>query len=395
MTETNRQMFMRCVAQTSYTPLSAEVERAEGVFMYRPDGSKIIDTVSGVSVANIGHCNPKVVEAVKNQAEKYMHLMVYGEIIQAPQVLLAEKLTNLLPKNLDNIFFVNSGSEATDGSLKLAKRYTKRKEIICFKNAYHGSTIGAMSVWGADKYNQAYKPLLQNVKRLNFNKMEDLAKITEKTACVITEIIQSEGGLNIPDLEWAKALRQRCTETGAVLIIDEVQMGFGRTGKMFGFENFGIEPDIVNFAKGLGGGMPIGAFAANKKMMECFCDPPLGHITTFGGHPVSCAAALASINYIIDNKLAETATEKGDYFISLIKDHKKVKRTWGIGLFRGVEVDKKINMGEFLHKALDNGVLTDLFIFRDHAFRFAPPLIITKEEIQYAVNLIKKTLDEF
>ncbi len=392
--ETNRQMFMRYVAQTSFAPLSAEIDRAEGVFMYTPDGKKIIDTVSGISVSNVGHCNPKVVQAVKEQAEKYMHLMVYGEMIQSPQVQLAKRLTEVLPENLNNVYFVNSGSEATDGSLKLAKRFTGRKEIISFKKAYHGSTIGAMSIWGSDKYNKAYKPLLPGVKRLNFNNMSDLEKITDKTACVITEVIQSEGGLNIPDIEWVKALRKRCDETGALLILDEVQMGMGRTGKMFGFENFGIVPDIVNLAKALGGGMPIGAFVADKKIMEAFCEPPLGHITTFGGHPVSAAAALASLNFIIDEKLPEKATAKGEYFETLIKDHPKVKRTWGIGLFRGIEVDKKVDMWKFLHKALENGVLSDLFIFREHAFRFTPPLTITNEEIVYAVNLLKKTLDE-
>ncbi|MBQ5539966.1 MAG: aspartate aminotransferase family protein [Bacteroidales bacterium] len=392
--ETNRQMFMRYVAQTSFAPLSAEIAKAEGVFMYTPDGKKIIDTVSGISVSNVGHCNPKVVQAVKEQAEKYMHLMVYGEMIQSPQVQLAKRLTEVLPENLNNVYFVNSGSEATDGSLKLAKRFTGRKEIISFKKAYHGSTIGAMSIWGSDKYNRAYKPLLPGVKRLNFNNMQDLEKITEKTACVITEVIQSEGGLNIPDIEWVKALRKRCDDTGALLIFDEVQMGMGRTGKMFGFENFGVAPDIVNLAKALGGGMPIGAFVADKKIMESFCEPALGHITTFGGHPVSAAAALASLNFIIDEKLPEKATAKGDFFESLIKDHPKVKRTWGIGLFRGIEVDKKVDMWKFLHKALENGVLSDLFIFRDHAFRFTPPLTITKEEISYAVDLLKKTLDE-
>lgn len=385
---------MRHVAQTSYTPLLAEVERAEGVYLYRPDGSKIIDTVSGISVSNVGHCNPEVVKAVKEQSEKYMHLMVYGEIIQNPQVKFAEKLASVLPESLNSIFFVNSGSEATDGSLKLAKRHTGRKEIISFKNAYHGSTIGAMSIWGSDKYNKAYKPLLPGVKRLNFNNMADLEKITEKTACVITEVIQSEGGLNIPDYEWVKALRKRCTETGAILIFDEVQMGFGRTGKMFGFEHFDVVPDIVNFAKGIGGGMPLGAFVADKKLMEDFCEPALGHITTFGGHPVSCAAALASLNYIIDNKLVEQANEKGEFFESNIKDHPLVKKTWGIGLFRGIIVDKKIDMFKFLHRALDNGILSDLFIFRDNAFRFTPPLTITKDEILEAIALIKKTLDE-
>ena len=394
MLETNRQLFTRCVAQTSYKPLMEEIVKAEGVYMYRPDGKKIIDTVSGVSVSNVGHCHPNVVKAIKEQCESYMHLMVYGEMIQAPQVQLAKRLTDILPQNLNNVFFVNSGSEATDGALKLAKHYTGRKEIISFKNAYHGSTIGAMSLWGSDFYNKAYKPLLPGVKRLNFNKMSDLEKITEKTACVITEVIQSEGGLNIPDYEWVKALRKRCSETGALLIFDEVQMGFGRTGKMFGFENFDVTPDIVTFAKGLGGGMPIGAFVSDQKIMQSFCNPPLGHITTFGGHPVCAAAALASLNTIIDEKLAEQATEKGKFFEEHIKNHPKVIKTWGIGLFIGIEVDHKINMMDLLHKFLENGILADLFIFKDHCFRFAPPLIINKDEILEAISLITKTLDE-
>ena len=394
MLATNRQLFLSHVAQTSFTPLLAEVERAEGIYMYRPDGSRIIDVVSGVSVSNVGHRHPEVVKAVKEQLDKYMHLTVYGEIVQSPQVLFAKRLTEVLPKELDNVFFVNSGSEATDGSLKLAKRHTGRKEIISFRNAYHGSTIGAMSIWGADEYNQAYKPLLEDVKRLNFNNMDDLNQITEQTACVITEVIQSEGGLVIPDKEWVKALRNKCTETGALLIFDEVQMGFGRTGKMFGFEHFGVVPDIVNFAKGMGGGMPIGAFVANKKLMQDFCNPPLGHITTFGGHPVSAAAGLASLNVIINENLAEKANAKGDYFEQLMVKHPKVKRTWGLGLFRAAEVDENIDMFKFLHKCIENGILMDLFIFKDHCFRFTPPLIIDNQQIEEAVELLGKTLDE-
>ncbi len=395
MIETNRQMFMRYVAQTSYTPLAAEIERAQGIYMYSPDGKKYIDTVSGVSVANIGHCHPNVVKAVKEQAEKYMHLMVYGEMIQSPQVKLAQKLTELLPPNLNTVFFVNSGSEATDGSIKLAKRYTGRPEVIAFKKAYHGSTMGAMSIWGDEYFKKAYRPLMPGVKLLNFNSEEDLSQITENTACVITEAIQSEGGLNLPENNWLQKLRARCNQTGTILIFDEVQMGFGRTGKMFGFENFGVVPDIVNFAKGLGGGMPIGAFVSDKKILDSFCDRPiLGHITTFGGHPVSAAAALASLETIVNDHLIDDVNEKGQYFATLIKKHKKVKRVWGIGLFYGIEVDEDLDMQKFLHHALDNGILTDLFIFRKHAFRFAPPLIITKPQIEEAVDIIFKTLDE-
>jgi len=395
MIETPRQLFMRHVAPTSFTPLNIEVVRAKGVYLYGPEGERYIDTVSGISTANVGHCHPKVVEAVKNQAEKYMHLMVYGEFVEYPQVMLAKKIADLLPPSLNSVYFVNSGTEATDGAIKLAKRYTHRPEVVAFKKAYHGSSIGASSIWGDEYFKSAYRPLMPGVRMLNFNSFDDLAQITENTACVVTEAIQSEGGLNIPENGWLAALRERCTATGTLLIIDEVQMGWGRTGKWFGFENFGVVPDVVTFAKGLGGGMPIGAFVADKKMMEVFCDHPiLGHITTFGGHPVCTAAALANINVIEDEHLVETATEKGDYFASLIEKHPRVIRTWGLGLFRGIEVDHLIDMSNFWHKTLNKSVVTDTFLFRDNAFRFTPPLIITPSEIEEAVDGLMKTLDE-
>ena len=395
MIMTPRQMFFSHVAQTSFAPLNIEVVKAKGVYLYGPNGEKYIDTVSGISVANVGHCHPKVVEAVKEQAEKYMHLMVYGEYIEYPQVMLAKKMTELLPPSLNQVYFVNSGAEATDGAIKLAKRYTHRPEVVAFKNAYHGSTIGATSVWGDEYFKSAYRPLMPGVKILRFNNFDDLQQITENTACVITEAIQSEGGLNIPENGWLGALRERCIQTGTLLIIDEVQMGWGRTGKWFGFENFGIVPDIVTFAKGLGGGMPIGAFVSDKKIMEVFCDNPiLGHITTFGGHPVCTAAALANINVIESEHLVDTATKKGDYFASLIEKHPKVIRTWGLGLFRGIEVDHSIDMTDFWHKTIKNGIVSDTFIFRQHAFRFTPPLNITDSEIEEAVAGLMKTLDE-
>ena len=395
MIMTPRQMFFSHVAQTSFAPLNIEVVKAKGVYLYGPDGEKYIDTVSGISVANVGHCHPKVVEAFKEQAEKYMHLLVYGEYIEYPQVMLAKKMTDLLPPSLNQVYFVNSGGEATDGAIKLAKRYTHRPEVVAFRDAYHGSTIGATSVWGDEYFKSAYRPLMPGVKILRFNNFDDLSQITENTACVITEAIQSEGGLNIPENGWLGALRERCTQTGTLLIIDEVQMGWGRTGKWFGFENFGIVPDIVTFAKGLGGGMPIGAFVSDKKIMEVFCDNPiLGHITTFGGHPVCTAAALANINVIESEHLVDTATQKGDYFASLIEKHPRVIRTWGLGLFRGIEVDHSIDMSNFWHKTINNGIVSDTFIFRDHAFRFTPPLTITNSEIEEAVEGLGKTLDE-
>ena len=394
MIATARQMFFSHVAQTSFTPLNIEVVKASGIYLYGPNGEKYIDTVAGISTANIGHCHPRVVAAVTEQAEKYMHLMVYGDYIEYPQVMLAKKMADLLPPTLNSVYFTNSGGEATDGAIKLAKRFTHRPEVVAFKNAYHGSTIGASSVWGSEYFKSAYRPLMPGVRILNFNNFDDLNQITENTACVITEAIQSEGGLNLPENDWLNALRQRCTQTGTLLIIDEVQMGWGRTGKWFGFQNFNIVPDIVTFAKGLGGGMPIGAFVADKKMMEVFCDNPiLGHITTFGGHPVCCAAALANINVIEDEHLVETAQQKGDYFASQIIKHPKVIRTWGLGLFRGIEVDHAIDMTDFWHETIKHGIVSDTFIFRQNAFRFTPPLTITNDEIDEAVEGLCKTLD--
>lgn len=395
MLVTNRDLFFEHVAQTSFSPLAIEVESAKGMYLYGPNGQKYMDTVSGVSVANIGHCNPMVVDAIKEQSEKYLHLMVYGEMIQPPQVKLAQKLCSLLPENLNNVFLVNSGSEATDGALKLAKRHTSRPWVVSFKNAYHGSSIGAMSLWGSEYFKSAYRPLMPCVKTLNFNSFEDLEQIDDQVACVITEPIQSEGGLVLPQNNWLMALRKRCDEVGAMLIFDEVQMGFGRTGKLFGFENYNVIPDIVTFAKGLGGGMPIGAFVSKKEIMEDFCDNPiLGHITTFGGHPVCSAAALANLEFLTQNRLWENAQMLGDVFESEIKKCPKVKYTWGLGLFRGVEVDEIIDIHQFILKAFDYGIFSDAFIFKDHAFRFAPPLIITKDEVVWAANQISKCLME-
>lgn len=390
----NRQLFLNHVAQTSFNPLLEEIDHAEGIYMYTPSGKRIMDMVSGVSVSNVGNRHPNVLKAVEEQIGKYMHLMYYGELVQSPQVKFAKRILDFMPEPLDNVYFVNSGSEATDGALKLAKKFTGRSEIISFHNAYHGSTIGAMSIWGSDKINDAYKPLLPGVKRIRFNEIDDLSQITGQTACVITEAIQSEAGLIIPSKEYIQALRQRCTEKGALLIIDEVQMGFGRTGKMFGFQNFDIVPDIVTMAKGMGGGMPIGAFVANRKVMQSFMNPPLGHITTFGGHPVSAAAGLASLNTIAYEHLHEQAQAKGDYFESLMKKHPKVKRVWGIGLFRGIEMSDDFHILDFMHKCIEHGILMDLFIFADHKFRFTPPLIITNEQIEEAVRLLWETLDD-
>lgn len=390
---TNRQLFLNNVAQTSDIPLMLEIEKAKGIYMYDIHNKKYIDLISGVSVSNLGHTHPKVVESIKEQTEKYMHLMVYGEYIQSPQVKLSSLLAELLPESLNNVFLVNSGSEATEGALKLAKRYTGRHEIIAFKNAYHGSTHGALSVLGDEYFKQSYRPLLPGIKFLEFNNFTDLQQITEKTACVITEVIQSEAGINLPEKDYLKQLRKRCTETGTLLIIDEVQTGFGRTGKMFGFENYEIIPDIVNFAKGMGGGMPIGAFVSSKKIMHTISENPvLGHITTFGGHPVSAAAAYATINELKESNIIKEVNRKGNLFKKLLK-HRKIKSMRGIGLFYSVELENFEQIRAFILKAIELGAVTDWFLFSDNRFRIAPPLIITEEEIKITCDIILKTLD--
>ncbi|HRZ43062.1 MAG TPA: aminotransferase class III-fold pyridoxal phosphate-dependent enzyme [Bacteroidales bacterium] len=389
-----RELFFRHLAQTSPAPLALEIEKAEGVFLYTPEGKKIIDLISGVSVNNVGHRHPAVVRAVTSQMERYMHLMVYGEIIQSPQVLLARKLTGHLPAHLNKVYLVNSGSEANEGALKLAKKATGRSGIICFENAYHGSTHGCLSVIGGDAYQQGYGLMLEDVKRQKFNDMESVTSITRNTACVILEVIQGEGGIIAGRPGFLKAIRERCSETGALLIIDEVQTGFGRTGKMFAFEQYGIVPDILTLAKGMGGGMPIGAFIASDETMAVIQDnPPLGHITTFGGHPVSAAAALASLEIIEEPGFLEAIPAKGERFVRGLSGHPAIRAIRQHGLMLACELVSGIRVQDFIIRGLENGILSDWFLFCDHAFRIAPPLTIDQQEIDEAIQLIIKTLD--
>ena len=389
---TQRQLFLQHVGQTSDSPVSLEVEKAEGVYIYDTNGKQYFDLISGVSVSNIGHCNPKVVEAIKKQSEKYMHLMVYGEYIQSPQVSYAKRLTDLLPKSLDSVYFVNSGSEANEGALKLAKRYTGRTEIISTINAYHGSTHGALSIMGDESFKNSFRPLLPDIKFINFNNIEDINKITEKTACVIIEPVQGEGGVIIPKNNYLEKLRERCTKTGTLLIFDEIQTGFGRTGTLFAFQQFNIVPDIMTIAKAMGGGMPIGAFVANKKIMDSFkTNPVLGHITTFGGHPVSCAAALASLNVLIDNKIVDTVNYKANLFKKHLTNP-KILNIRNIGLFMAVELSNFEEVQTVIAKLKNNGVLTDWFLFLDKAFRIAPPLTITEDEIEKICVIINNSI---
>lgn len=390
-----RQLFLNHVAQTSDSPLMLEVERAEGVYLFGPNGEKHFDLISGVSVSNVGHSHPKVVEAVKQQVDKYMHLMVYGEFIQNPQVQLATKLASILPKSLDSVYFLNSGSEAIEGAMKLAKRYTGRTEIISFKNAYHGSTQGSLSIMGGEVFKQAFRPLLPDVRHLDYNNIEQLSQITNKTACVIVEPIQGEAGVVLPKDNYLNQLRERCTQVGALLVFDEIQTGLGRTGKMFAFENFNVTPDILVLAKALGGGMPLGAFIASKEIMWSLTNNPvLGHITTFGGHPVSCTAALASINVIIDENLIDTVSKKEKIFRDILEKHPLVKEVRSKGLLMAVELgsfDKMIKLVKF---GVEKGFITDWFLFCVTSFRISPPLTITEEECRFAAELIVKGLDE-
>lgn len=384
----HKQLFLLNTAQTSDFPRLLEIEKAEGCYLIDPSGKKYLDLVSGFAVSNLGHRHPKVIEAIKNQLDKYLHVTVYGEYIQAPQVLFAEKLNAVLPENLSSVYFTNSGAEATEGALKLAKKYTNRSQIISFHDAYHGSTHGALSVMGNEYYKQAYRPLLPDIQFIKLNSLPDLEQITFETAAVILEAIQGEAGVRIPEMEYLRALRRKCNETGALLIFDEIQTGFGRTGKLFAFENFGVVPDILLLAKGMGGGMPIGAFISSKEKMDVLKDNPiLGHITTFGGHPVSCAAGLASLETILEENLIDGVEEKEQLFRSLLK-HPKIKEIRGKGLMLSIQLDNFAQVEAVSKACVENGVIIDWFLHCDTAMRIAPPLIITQDEIKFASEVI-------
>lgn len=388
----NRQLFLQYQAQTSPFPLQIEIEKALGCTMFAADGKEYIDLISGISVSNVGHCHPKVVKAIKEQVDKYMHLMVYGEIIQAPQTKLAQKIASLLPSSLNNIYFVNSGSEAIEGAIKLCKRYTGKTEVISCKNAYHGSTTGALSIIGDEKYKNAFRPLIPLTRQIRYNNFEDINTIKENTAAVFIEPIQGEAGILLPEENYLKTLREKCDKTGTLLVFDEVQSGFGRTGKMFAFEHYNVIPDVIVCAKGMGGGMPIGAFISSKEIMSCLMESPiLGHITTFGGHPVSCASSLACIEVIEEERLLDDILDKEALFRKLLV-HPKIKSIRGKGLFLAVEFESKDFNFAVNHQCLQNGVFVDWFLFNDHSMRIAPPLTIGKTEIEIACEKILQAI---
>ena len=391
---TNRQLFLLHLGQTSMAPMMLEIVRAEGIYMYGPDGKKYIDLISGVSVSNTGHSHPRVVEAVKNQAGLYMHLMVYGEIIQSPQVKYAGRLTEILPPVLNCCYFVNSGSEAVEGALKLAKRFTGRSRIISFKNSYHGSTHGALSIQGSEFYRNAFRPLLPDTFQVSFNDDKSLDSINNNTACVIIEPVQGEAGVIYPENDFLLKIRNRCNTTGALLIFDEIQTGFGRIGKMFAIDRFGVVPDILLLAKALGGGMPLGAFISSREMMSALVsNPSLGHITTFGGHPVCCAAGLASLDVIIDEKLSESCSAKSVQFRKEL-GHPLISEVRGEGLLLAVQLIDPAYIQHVIAHAPDFGLVLDYFLFCNDSFRIAPPLIISEEEIYIACSKLKMLLDD-
>lgn len=391
---TQRQLFLQHNAQTTLEPLLLEFVKASGMYLYDPEGRKYMDLIAGIGVSNVGHCHPAVVKAVKDQAESYMHIMVYGEFVQSPQVNFAKALADVLPAGLDCTYFVNSGAEAVEGAMKLAKRHTHRAEIISCHNSYHGSTQGALSLMGNEEFKQAYRPLLPHIKFMNYNVVDDLDLITTKTAAVFIETIQGEAGIKVADKAYFKALRARCTETGTLLVLDEIQCGFGRTGRLFGFEHFDIVPDILLLAKGIGGGMPIGAFISSAEIMSAFAtNPILGHITTFGGHPVSCAAGLATLQTIQSENIVAEVEAKGQLFKMLLK-HPAIKEVRGKGLMIAVEFDSFETNKKVIDACIKDGLISDWFLHCSNSMRIAPPLIISKEEIEWACEVILKTVAE-
>ncbi|SHF82735.1 aspartate aminotransferase family protein [Pedobacter caeni] len=390
---TQRQLFLQHNAQTTLEPLLLEFTKASGMYLYDTTGKKHLDLIAGIGVSNIGHCHPAVVNAVKEQVETYMHIMVYGEFVQSPQVNFAKALADVLPDHLNCTYFVNSGAEAVEGAMKLAKRYTGRSEIIACHRSYHGSTQGALSLMGNEEFKQAYRPLLPDISFINYDHLPDLDKITDKTAAVFLETVQGEAGIRIADKAYFEALRSKCTATGTLLVLDEIQCGFGRTGKLFGFEHYGITPDILLLAKGIGGGMPIGAFISSTAIMRSLAtNPILGHLTTFGGHPVSCAAGLATLQTILNENIVDGVEEKGELFKKLLV-HPAIKEVRGKGLmmaieFENFEINKKI-----IDACIADGVISDWFLHCSNSMRVAPPLIITEEEIHDACEVILRNVE--
>lgn len=414
-TITHRQLFFQHVAQTSDFPLALEIERAEGIYIFGPtlsspagpngEAKRYMDLISGIGVSNVGHRHPRVLTAIQEQLDKYLHLMVYGEFVQTPQTQLAQALVQTLATTgLDNVYFTNSGTEAVEGAMKLAKRYTNRTEIISCINAYHGATQGALSLSGDENFKRNYRPLLPDIRHIRYNNLDHIRQISSRTAAVVMEVVAAESGVRLPDPGYLEAVRQRCKEMGALLIFDEIQTGFGRTGTFWAFEKAGesgvpVKPDVLLCAKGMGGGMPIGAFISSTEIMSVFRNNPvLGHITTFGGHPVSCAASLATLQVIQDStseagELYKQAEAKGQLFRQLLV-HPAIRDIRGKGLMLAIEFESFAVLKPIIDRAIALGVITDWFLFCDNSMRIAPPLIITEEQIREACAIILQAINE-
>ena len=390
----NRQLFLSHVAQTSPAPIGLEIVRAEGVYQYDASGARWLDLIAGFSVCNIGHGNPKVIEAVKKQAEAYMHLIVYGEFIETPQVAYAKLLADNLPPQLNTVYFTNSGAEATEGAMKLAKRATNRSKIIAFNKSYHGSTQGALSLMGDEYWRNAFRPLLPDVHHFDYGSTEAVEAIDENTACIILETVQAESGVNKPPTGWLEAIRNQCNKHGALMILDEIQAGFGRTGTLWAFEQYNIVPDVLLLGKALGGGMPLGAFIADNKLMNLLThNPVLGHITTFGGHPVSCAAGKAALEVLLDGGFINGVTQK-EAVIQKHLLHPAIKQVRTAGLWASVQFADFETNKNIIHTCIERGLITDWFLFAPDCLRIAPPLIITEEELVKACEIIVGVVEE-
>lgn len=388
-----RRLFFQHVAQTSPSPLSIHIKKASGTRITDHSGKQYLDLIAGISVCNVGHRHPQVIRAIKKQLDAYMHVLVYGEMIENPQVEYARLLADSLPASLDCVYFTNSGAEAVEGAMKLAKRHTGRTEIICFDKSYHGSTQGALSIMGDEYWRNAFRPLLPDIIHAEYNSFEVIERITAKTACIIMETVQAERGVIVPSREWVTAIRAKCSETGTLLIMDEIQTGFGRCGSLWGFEKYGMVPDVILLGKALGGGMPLGAFIASQKIMHTLtADPVLGHITTFGGHPVCCAAGLAAMKVLLKKQLIDNVKKKEKLFHKFLQ-HPDIKNVRSAGLLIAVELENDFVCKSLVDYCIMKGVLTDWFLFAPNCLRIAPPLTISSKEIKHACEVIKNGLN--
>lgn len=389
----NRQLFFQHLAQTSDKPIGVEVASAKGIYLYDVEGKAYMDMIAGFSVCNIGHSHSDVIKAIQEQAEKYMHVIVFGEFIQSPQVNYAKALTSLLPSSLQSVYFTNSGAEAAEGAMKLAKRLTKRTKIVSFIGAYHGSTQGALSVMGDEYFKNAFRPLLPDILHLRYNNFEDIELLDDTVACVLLELVQAETGVTPAQKDWALALHKKCESLCIILIIDEIQSGFGRTGSLFAFEQYEFEPSILLLGKALGGGLPLGAFISSERMMSALTHHPvLGHITTFGGNPVSCAAGNAALKVLLNSKWIEEVKQKEDFLLNHLI-HPGIKNRQHKGLWMSLQFENAVLTKKIAAHCIDNGIITDWFLFAEDRIRIAPPLSITMDELKIGIEKVVLAID--